>query len=143
MQQLKPRYTKLYPNEGTIRRKLEETERVLGIWFPVTFMETSSFYSGGLLGGISHFSIPDDREPNIKGETLRLRESIGLPSRFVVLAEPPGSLIVMDTTGTPEVIWLDATDVNNLADRALASPPDVWETYGEFFEELLAEEERK
>ena len=60
-----------------------------------------------------------------------------------MLAEPPEILIVMDTAGTPEVIWLDAMDVNNLADRALASPPDVWETYGEFFEELLTDEDEE
>ena len=73
MDQLKRRYSHLYPDEGTDGSLLEEIEKALGIRFPVTFMKTSSFYSGGLLGGISHFSIQDDREPNIKGETLRLR----------------------------------------------------------------------
>lgn len=143
MDQLKRRYTTHYPGEGTTEKQLDEIEKALGIRLPKSFREISAFYSGGLLGGISHFAIPDDWEPNIKQETLRLRESTGLPSRFVVLAEPPESLIIMDTSGNPEVIWMDAADAANWADRALASPVDAWETYGAFFEELLAEEEEE
>ncbi|KZE38945.1 hypothetical protein AV656_08580 [Bhargavaea cecembensis] len=143
MDPLKQRYINLYPDEGTSDRELEEIEKTLNIRLPITFREISAYYNGGLLGGISHFSIPDDRKPNVKDETLRLRKTVGLPSRFVVLAEPPESLIVMDTSGTPEVIWLDAMDVTNLAGRTFTSPPDVWETYGEFFETLLAEEEEE
>lgn len=140
MNQLRQRYTLHYPDEGIAEKQLDEIEKALDIRLPVSFREISAFYRGGLLGGISHFSIQNDRKPNVKDETLRLRESVGLPSHFVVLAEPPD---VLDTSGTPEVIWLDAMDVSNLADRTFISPPDVWESYGEFFGTLLAEEEEE
>lgn len=125
---LKQRYITYFPAEGTAKTQLDEIEKTLGIRLPETFRDICVFYSSGFLGGISHFAIPGDCEPNIKGETLRLRESIGLPSRFIVLAEPLESL------------WMDAA---NWADRALASPAGARKTYGAFFEELLAEVEEE
>ncbi|WP_424236963.1 SMI1/KNR4 family protein [Bhargavaea ginsengi] len=143
MEQLIKRYRALYPLEGTSGIELKNIENNLDIKLPDDFKEIAQFYSGGLLGGISHFSISDEDDPTIAGETLRLRQQIGLPRKYVVLAEPPSSLIVMDTAGTPAVIWVDATDAEHLGKRALAIPPDEWATYRDFFEALLDEEEEE
>ena len=143
MEQLRKRYGALDPVEGTSEMDLENVERQLDVKLPDDFKEIARFYSGGLLDGISHFPITDETEPNITGETLKLRQQTGLPHKYVVLAEPPSSLIVMDTAGPPAVLWVDATDAEYLGKRALATPPDQWTTYREFFEALLDEEEEE
>jgi hypothetical protein len=143
MEQLTKRYRALYPLEGTSAIELKIIENKLDIKLPDDFKEIAQFYSGGLLGGISHFSISDEADPTITGETLRLRQQIGLLHKYVVLAEPPSSLIVMDTAGTPAVLWVDATDAEHLGKRALATPPDEWASYRDFFESLLDEEEEE
>ncbi|SDD97942.1 hypothetical protein SAMN04488126_102214 [Bhargavaea beijingensis] len=113
---------------------MDDIEKTLGIRLPETFRDICVFYSSGFLGGISHFAIPGDCEPYIKGETLRLRGSIGLPSRFIVLAEPLESLIVLDTA---------ETQCGELGRLSARFPADARERYGAFFEELLAEEEKE
>ncbi|MGM9922213.1 MAG: SMI1/KNR4 family protein [Bhargavaea sp.] len=143
MEQLRKRYAALYPVEGARKIELENVERQLNIKLPDDFRNIARFYSGGLLGGISHFSISDKATPNITGETLRLRQQIDLPHEYVVLAEPPSSLIIMNTAGTPALIWTDASDADNLGKRVFATPPDEWTTYWDFFEALLDEEEEE
>lgn len=143
MEQLIKRYRTLYPLEGTSGIKLMNIENKLDMKLHDDFKEIAQFYSGGLLGGISHFSISDKAEPNITRETLRLRQQSDLPHEYVVLAEPPSSLIVMNTAGTPAVLWVDATDAEHLGKRALVTPPDEWATYRDFFESLLDEEEEE
>lgn len=66
-----------------------------------------------------------------------------MPSRFIVLAEPPESLIVMDTENTPSIIWCDATDAERIADMSFISEPETWDNYLEFFIKLLEDEEEE
>ena len=76
-------------------------------------------------------------------ETLRLRRAIDMPHRFVALAEPPSSLIVLDCD-SGQVIWCDATDasrLNNLSSTIIA--PEIWPSYAAFFEYLLDVEEKE
>ena len=102
----------------------------------------AKFYSGGFLGGISHHEIASVGEAtNIVQETLRLRESIGLAESYVVIAEPSESLFVLNTKGKPTVIWCDAVEAKNINSGSFSNEPDTWESYGEFFEYLLGEEE--
>jgi hypothetical protein len=144
IQELKKRYENLFPIEGVEDHILVKIEKMLNIELPDDFRKIASFYSGGLLGGISHFAIAfEGITPNIVEETARLRAAINLPSRFMVLAEPSESLIVMDTKAKNKssVIWCDATDVIRLDDTSFISTPETWDTYSEFFATLLEDEE--
>jgi len=140
---LKNRYEDLHPNEGCSSDDIEKIENSLDVHLPESFREIALFFRGGSLGGISHFSFIDEVTPNIIQETLRLRDSVNLPHEFIVLAEPPESLIAMDTVHSPSVIWFSAVEVANLPQKEFASPPDEWETYADFFGEFLTEEEEE
>lgn len=141
---LKKRYERLYPDEGISRKELDEIKRLLQVELPQDFSEIAMFYSGGYLGGISNHSFTEfEGSPNIIHETLRLREAINLPKKFIVLAEPPESLIVMDTEETPSIIWLNAIEVSKLENKLFEITPDEWLTYTEYFRELLEEEEEE
>lgn len=141
---IRERYIQLYPEDGVMEHTLGRIEDILQLKLPIDFRNIAEFYSGGLLGGISCFAFThEDITPNIVDETLRLRYSINLPSNFVVLAEPPNSLIIMDTQNTPSVIWCDATDTKRISTMAFISPPTVWETFFDFFTKLVEDEEEE
>lgn len=78
---------------------------------------------------------------NIIDETIRLKETVNLSRRFIVLAEPPESLIVLDTENNPAVIWFDALDISRIEEKSFITKPDEWDSYADYFEELLEEEE--
>ena len=142
VQQLKESYSSICGFEavGVGAEVIVEVEFQLGLRLPVDFTEIARFYSGDLLGSIEHHAISVSGSANtIVAETLRLRKAVGLPTRFVVMAEPPESLIVMDALSS-EVIWCDAFDVHNLATGNKLHKPQVWRSYSEFFEHLLGEE---
>jgi len=75
--------------------------------------------------------------------TIRLRQAIDLDESFVVLAEPPASIIVLKTRPVPKVIWCDATDAENLNDGNFNTTPDTWASYGDFFNFLLDREDEE
>lgn len=143
---LRERYIALFGEEGAgdAIRRIEDR---LGVGLPSDFKDVAKFYSGGLLGGISHNAIAcEGNATTIVGETERLRQATRVPERFVVLAEPPESLIVLDTqppAGKPAVIWLDAIDVTRLETASFLSPPDSWQSYADFFSTLLDDEEEE
>lgn len=144
VQELKQRYMQICNCDGidgTILNKIEET---LKLKLPEDFRGIASFYSGGLLGGISVFAVAyENINPNIVDETIRLRKAIKLPMHYVVLAEPPESLIVMDVENTPSIIWCDATDAVRLNDKSFIKPPQTWSNYMEFFTTLVEDEEEE
>src|SRR5262249_5802430 len=118
IEELRNRYVAFFWLEPTASVELELIGKELGLLFPSDFTSVAKFSCGGLLAGISHNAIAA-RGPgtNITDETNRLRGATGLAHSFVVLAEPPASLIVMNvvkTTGSPAVIWCDAIDVSRL-----------------------------
>lgn len=140
---LKKRYETLYSVEGIDHIQLDKIQRLLNIKLPTDFSKIALFYSGGHLGGISNYSFSDcDACTNIIHETIRLRDMVNLPERFIVLAEPPASLILMDTVENPAIIWLDAVEVSKLQDKSFEVKPDEWKTYEAYFSELLEEEEQ-
>lgn len=139
---MKRRYEVLYPLDGIDNKELLEIERKLTIKLPESFCEIATFFSGGLLGDISNYSFTSvNNSPNIIDETIRLREAVNLPMRFIVLAEPPESLIVLDTKNIPAVIWFDAVDISRIEGKSFITKPDEWDSYADYFEELLEEEE--
>lgn len=142
--EMKKRYIALYSEDGINDRELVEIEKMLEVELPDSFGEISTFFSGGYLGSISNYSFSNvDNSLNIIDETIRLRETINLPTRFVVLAEPPESLIVMDTKNNPSIIWFDAVEVTELDKKSFTSQPDEWEDYADYFNALLEEEEEE
>lgn len=144
IKRLRDTYTSLYGVEGCSNVELEKIEQSLGVNFPEDFKEIANFYSGGLLGGISHYEIANTSEAtNITQETLRIRGAIGLDEKFVVLAEPSGSIIVLNVSGRPAVIWCDAVEVENLNTMVFSNKPDLWDDYSSFFAYLLDEEENE
>lgn len=139
---VRERYERLYSDKGIDHEQLDSIKQLLNVTLPADFSEIAMFFSGGYLGGISNYSfLACDKSTNIIHETLRLREAIKLPERFIVLAEPPESLVVMDTSATPAIIWLDAIEVSKLENKSFEVQPDEWATYLEYFSELLEEEE--
>ena len=142
--EMKKRYEALYSDDGINNEELIEIEKMLEVELPETFCEISIFFSGGYLGSISNYSFSRvGNSLNIIDETIRLRESVNLPTRFVVLAEPSESLIVMDTKNTPSVIWFDAVEISELEKKSFTSKPDEWETYANYFNAQLEEEEEE
>ncbi|MEE4688327.1 SMI1/KNR4 family protein [Pseudomonas alliivorans] len=138
---LKKRYVNFYEAEAVSVEELKSVEIRLGVKLPDDFNEISKFYNGGLLGGISHNEISSSGSAtNIVDETIRLRNAISLDQNYIVLAEPPGSLIVLNISGVPAVIWCDAVDAGNINFQSFANDPDVWESYSDFFEFLLDRE---
>lgn len=139
---LRKRYIAEFGDEPCSNQVLSDVESALNVKLPEDFKQISSFYSGGYLGGISHHEIACIGDAtNIVRETLRLRDSIGLDTNYIVIAEPAESLIVLNTTGRPAVIWCDAVEAKNINSQEFINLPDTWESYNEFFEYLLDEEE--
>ena len=139
---LENKYVSMYGNEGCPAGIIETIENALALKLPDDFKQVSCFYSGGLLGGISHHEIAlESAAATITEETLRLRESIGLDNKYIVLAEPSESLIVMDTRGIPAVIWCDAIEAEKLSSMNFSTKPDIWSSYADFFAYLLEQDE--
>ena len=138
------RYLSLFGDEPVTDNAIEQIESLLGVVLPEDFKDIASFYSGGIVGGISlHATATSGQADNISQETKTIRAAMGLPFSMVVLAEPPASLIVLDTNahaGFPAVIWLDATDVRALKDISSLRHPQTWSSYAEFFDFLLERE---
>ncbi|MTI95553.1 MAG: SMI1/KNR4 family protein [Firmicutes bacterium] len=140
-EELKSRYLNYYPHDGVSEKDIKEIEAILGVKLPNDFSAIALFYSGGFIGGISVLSFSRrDSSQNIIDETIRLRDTIKLPERFIVLAEPPESLIVLDTENQPSIIWCDAVEVSRLKDMRFISKPDVWNSFSDFFAKLLKDE---
>lgn len=142
IQSIKKRYDLLFTDDMITPQVAAKIEQQLQLQLPDDFKEIASFYNGGLLGGISIFSY-NDHHPNLIEETLRLRKDIQLSHSLLFLAEPAGSMIVLDTAQTPAVIWCDSIDVHQLHDRSFQIAPDTWNTFSDFFEYLLTQEEEE
>ena len=87
IKELRTKYENLLPIDGIDEKAINEIQTALNVCLPEDFRKIASFYSGGFLGGISNYSfINSDDSTNIIDETIRLRNSVNLPLRFVVLA---------------------------------------------------------
>ncbi len=114
----------------------------LGLELPADFLEIGKFFDGSGINVIPLYSLAGNAPTmNPIHETLRLRNSIGLPPNWLVLGEPPESLLLMDCTEGGNVLWIDAIDAQRIASQSFAKQPDSWSSFGDFFEYLLDEEE--
>lgn len=144
IKELEERYLNLQPSDGVNNEVLAKIEKTLNVKLSEDFYEIASFYSGGYLGGISNYSFSsNDDETNIINETIRLRNTVNLPLRYIVLSEPPESIIVMDTENIPSIIWCDAIEVTKLNDKSFISKPDEWDSYSDYFAQLIEDEEEE
>lgn len=142
MDKLKKRYLQVFESDGIDEVELKRVEIILNITLPIDFKQIATFFSGGDVGGIEFFSFTNliYGATNIVDETIRLRNSILLPQRFIFLAEPAESIVVMDTENTPAIIWCDAVEVNKLSSGEFISQPHIFQSFSEFFTFLLNEE---
>jgi hypothetical protein len=143
--ELRRKYISFFGPEPTETGELERIENRLGIVLPLDFAEISTFYSGGMVGGMNLFDFPvGDPGHNITCATERFRRAVGLPRSFVVLAELGESFIVLNTNpkaGEPSVIWCDNEDVYRLDTLEELREPSTWTSYAQFFQYLLDEEQ--
>ncbi|MFJ7839581.1 SMI1/KNR4 family protein [Lysinibacillus sphaericus] len=143
MNELRNKYQALYDIDGVSKEYLDKIEHELQIKLPNDFREISGFYCGGIVGGIDIHSFLFSEPTNFISETIRIREAVGLPDRFIVIAEEAESIIVMDTEKKPSIMWLDSVEVTKLEKQNFISKPDVWEDFSDFFSYLLDEEEEE
>ncbi|MCI3947935.1 SMI1/KNR4 family protein [Pseudomonas syringae] len=142
IESVKEKYNAHYDLDSVSKEALESIEKELAIKLPLDFKQIAMFYNGGLLGGISHHAISSETNPlSIVDETLRLRKSINLTDDYIALAEPAESIIVLDVSSVPAVIWCDAIDAENINTKKFSTPPDSWDSYESFFSYLLDREE--
>lgn len=136
--QLRNNYLKFCPKDPVSQKTVEAIEGLLYISLPSDLKEISSFYSGGMLGGISHFEISDiSQADSITEKTLEWRTSINLPQNYIAIAEPPESLIVLDVEKN-KVFWLSSTDAVRLnTGEEFLSDFDLFDNYESFFIFLL------
>lgn len=137
---LKDRYILLFNEiDGVSTEDLNKIESELQINLPNDFKEIASFCNGG----IDLHSFSTDNPINLIGETLRIRKSVGIPHRFVILAEHDMSIFVMDTQNKPSILWIDSIEITKLEKQDFISRPDTWNDFSDFFEYLLDEEEEE
>ncbi|MDM5247618.1 SMI1/KNR4 family protein [Lysinibacillus sp. G4S2] len=140
---LRNKYRALYDIDGISKEYLVKIEHELQIKLPNDFREISSFYSGGDVGGKNIHSFLFSDPTNLIEETLRIREAVDLPNRFVVIAEQAESIIVMDTENKPSIIWIDSVEITKLDEQDFIAKPDVWEEFSDFFNYILDDEEEE
>ncbi len=138
---LRQRYVALFGKEPSPAGAIADLESSLDVGLPHDLKAIAEFYSGGMLGGISHNAFAAGvAATNVAEETLRLRAAIDLPHRFIGLAEPAESLVVLDID-SGVVTWCDNFDVSRLDDSSkMIGKPSTWPSYAAFFEYLLDEE---
>jgi hypothetical protein len=142
IEELKKGYLNLFPADGISKDAINEIQKELNLQLPQDFCEISEFYSGGMLGDVSLFSfIRINNAENIIDETLRLRKTVRLPHEYIVLAEPSESIIVLNTQNKPIVLWIDAIEITQISDMVFESMPDKWDSFSDFFNKLLQQEE--
>lgn len=134
-------YARLLNPRGVSDEALSQTERALGLRLPNGVRRVADFFAGDLLGGISHKAWDPADPDSVVSTTVRLRDAIDLPERFVVLAEQPESFIVLDTH-SGQVVWAHNYDAMNLAmgGHELSVDADLFTDYESFIEFLIGQE---
>lgn len=121
---------------------IETLERELGISLSSSFKLVGEFFDGSGIYILPLHQIGFESPTNVLGETKRLRSSVQLLSNYLVLGESTEGLIVMDCNSQlGQVLWCDAVDVNRLGKETLMTAPEVWNSYMDFAEYLVSEEE--
>ncbi len=138
---LRQRYVAYFGEEPSPAGAIANLESSIDVSLPGDLKAIADFYSGGMLGGVSHHVFSSGvAATNVADETLRLRSTVELPHRFIVLAEPAESLIVLDVE-SGVVTWCDDFDASRLdGSNRMVGEPSTWPSYAAFFEYLLGKE---
>jgi hypothetical protein len=115
-------------------------EGELGVALPRAFVAVLGFFNGSGIAVLPLHAIASNPATNVISETLRLRVQIGLPQQFVVLGEPPESILLLDCE-EGGVVWCDAIDAPRLGKEPLRVTPKRWVDFFAFVAHLLDEEE--
>lgn len=142
IESIRARYSKIAGIRPASDRLLRDIEKKLTLVLPKEFCQICEFFDGSGLNAVPLFSLGANKSTlDPLAETQRLRVKTDLPEKYLVLAEPPESLIVMECVGSGRVLWLDAIDVGRLRWESFSRSPDIWPSFIEFFSYLLDEEE--
>jgi len=142
---LRERYSRLKPIQGVDASTLDSIEHILQLHLPQDFRDIAAFSRGVVLGAVSLLLVSSDLDDDytVVAATLRLRESVALPSHFLVLALEDESAVLLDCRPSGVVWWADNQVVPELADGedpaalgAVSHGP-----YSDFLGELLTGEE--
>lgn len=140
IKELQDKYLRVYGHHPVDEAYLRSLESDLGVTLPHDFLLATKFFDGSGIVVQPLHAMALNPVLNVLSETVRLRSRIDLPQRFLVLGEPPESLLVLDCS-SGQVIWCDAFDAPNLCKGALRGDPQIWASYGDFLAYLLHEEE--
>jgi hypothetical protein len=144
IESLRKRYVALNGTRPTPASALSKMEALAGLPLPPDFRAIAAFFDGDGLYVMPMFSFNDAVSAvNPVDETARLRASIGLPDNWLVLGEPPASLLIMDCAAHGRVVWLDAVDASRIGSGRFMGKPDVWDSFSDFFAAMLDEEEEE
>jgi hypothetical protein len=149
MNELKDRYLQLFPEKGISNFKITKIEKRLSIKIPQDLKEILTYYAGySDIASLSLFSFLEDEIGwNVCDKTEEFRKLIKLPNKYLVLKEGDESFIVLETKNDQEdlapIYWIGISDVQNLIEeKPLLDNPTIFQTFAEFFEYLLEEEEK-
>jgi hypothetical protein len=140
VQNLRERYVRLNGARPASQAYAKQLESELGVTLPSEFTQVLAFFDGSGFAVLPLHAIAPHPATNALTETKRLRTRVALPEQFVVLGEPPESMLLLDCADG-SVLWCDAADVPQIGKQPLKREPDKWDTYLDFFEYMLDEEE--
>ncbi len=147
---LKTRYENLFPGDlGVKQEDLDYIEKELGIILPEDFRDIASFYSGGLIGGQSIYTITANfnDDYSIGNRAKVFRETIHLPETILPLYSEHGFIYIDlndKSKNFRKVIYCGPEDAQNLYQSIY--PQHVYWSYlsfTDFFEYLIEQEEQE
>jgi hypothetical protein len=123
----------------------EKLSHLLGVNFSAPFKEIAEKGRFDFLSHIDFFSIDQEGENSVVGETLRLRENANLPKNTLILSEDDASLLLMKCLGDhEEIYWIAIEDYDHYCnDEPLKYKHTFFPTFTDFFSYLLDEEEKR
>lgn len=123
----------------------EKLSHLLGVNFSNVFKEIGLKARFDFLSHIDFFSMDQEGDYSVIGETLRLRKGANLPEDTLVLSENDASILLMKCFGDhEEVYWIAIEDYYHYCDgKKLLYNPTIFPTFTDFFSYLLDEEEKQ
>lgn len=120
----------------------------LGVVLPDDFRKINSVFDYEYLGSFQFPCFYQNGNSGVVDETLGNRESLNLPSKFVILSiEDDVSVLLLETQDSPEksspIIWCDMfPDFFNICEgKPIEQNPTIWPSFTDFFEYLVEQEE--
>lgn len=121
--------------------EIQKLEKLAGVTISEEFKQGYLMYAYDLFSSFDFISFPD----GVIQETARLKQTTHLPSNALILSEDDASLVIMKCLGDhEEIYWIAVEDFDNYCQsKPLNCTPEIFPTFGDFFEYLLTEEEKR